>query len=392
MKRLALNAGLLLASAVVAVIAGELLLRFVGVSHPVFYAFEEKRGFYAGRAGASGSFTREGHSRVVINSAGLRDREHETAKPDNTLRIAVLGDSYAEAMQVDVTETFWAVLERELGSCAALRGRKVEAINFGISGYGTGLEWLTLQKQAWDYDPDIVLLAFLTGNDVRNNALELEQNPKLPYFVLEPGRGALTLRLPEHDSSSRLRRILGAGVHDLLLDHSRIVQLLLQLREGWRLRRTEKRHPSQGEEDGLDQQIYLEPDDPSWRTAWTTTEAIVRGMNDEVRQRGKRLFLATLSNSIQVHPDPQVRAGFAQRLGVADLMYPDRRMMALASNEQIPSVMLAPHLREWAEANGTCVHGFDNAVPCEGHWNPHGHKLAGEVLAREICARAIDPR
>ena len=45
-------------------------------------------------------FRSEGYSSNVINSRGLRDREHSLAKPAGTMRIAILGDSFSEAFQV----------------------------------------------------------------------------------------------------------------------------------------------------------------------------------------------------------------------------------------------------------------------------------------------------
>lgn len=75
---------------------------------------DEARG-YALRPGMEGWFRKEGESYVRINSDGLRDRQHTKAKPENTLRIAVLGDSYAEALQVPMEQAFWAVMEGGAG-------------------------------------------------------------------------------------------------------------------------------------------------------------------------------------------------------------------------------------------------------------------------------------
>ena len=91
------------------------------------------------RPGASNSAGHIGPTNVVrINSKGLRDREHLFNKPSNVFRIAILGDSFAEADQVTIPETFWAVMEARLRSCGKLKGRIPEVINFGVAGYGTG--------------------------------------------------------------------------------------------------------------------------------------------------------------------------------------------------------------------------------------------------------------
>lgn len=108
-------------------------------------------------------------------------------------------------------------------------------------------------------------------------------------------------------------------------------------------------------------------------------------MNKEVRVRGVRFLLITLSNGMQVHPDPEERRQFMKSLGIEDLFYPDRRVIDFAKQNGIDTLMLAPRLQKWAEDHDTCVHGFPNAGLCGGHWNEHGHRLAGELIAEKIC-------
>lgn len=155
-----------------------------------------------------------------------------------------------------------------------------------------------------------------------------------------------------------VRKLLGAGLHDFLHAHSRIVQLisyyLALRREAAQVRSPD----SVGKEAGVDNEIFSEPRDDNWRLAWEVTESIIRGMHREVQARGKVLFIATLSTGIQVHPDRNVRTAFMKRLGLTDLLYPDRRVIDLARTERIPSVMLAPTLLEWAERNNTACTDF----------------------------------
>src|SRR5882762_5002238 len=142
----------------------EIFLRVIGYSYPLFYTTDSDRGF-ALQPGVEGHYQREGESYVRINSDGLRDREHAKAKPAGTVRIAVLGDSFSEAMHVPMEQTFWSRLERKLQEGNAFPGKKVEVINFGVSGYGTAQELMTLRQKVWDYSPDIVMLTFTTYND-----------------------------------------------------------------------------------------------------------------------------------------------------------------------------------------------------------------------------------
>src|SRR5437763_13084370 len=152
----------------------EIGLRLIGFSYPEFYGADARRG-YSLRPGMEGWYRKEGESYVRINSDGLRDREHAKAKPPNTIRIAVLGDSFVEALQVPYEQSFCAMLEQQLNSCPAAAGRKFEVINFGVSGYGTAQELITQRNNVWQYSPDIVLLAVTTNNDITDNSREFKK-------------------------------------------------------------------------------------------------------------------------------------------------------------------------------------------------------------------------
>src|SRR5437899_12818243 len=97
---------LLAVSLVVAAVAMEVGLRIFEVEYPVLDQSDPYTGA-ALRPGAHGWWRQEGEAYIQINSAGLRDREHPRACPPNTYRIAVLGDSYAEAFQLAIENTFW---------------------------------------------------------------------------------------------------------------------------------------------------------------------------------------------------------------------------------------------------------------------------------------------
>jgi hypothetical protein len=141
-----------------------------------------------------------------------------------------------------------------------------------------------------------------------------------------------------------------------------------------------------GGEIGLDDGIYLEPEDPAWQSAWETTQAAIRLMRDDAEEAGARFLLMILSNAIQVNPDPQVRKEYAHQIGSTDLFLPDRRLTRFARRAGIDVLSVAPRLRKWAEENATCVHGFEAPWACQGHWNANGHRLAGMLLAEKLCS------
>lgn len=369
---------LLLGGTTCGVILAECILRFVGLGYPLPYIPD----FHTGtrlQPGFQAWFHKEGHAYVRINSAGFRDREHALRKPPNTFRIAVLGDSYAEALQVPLEKTFWSVLERELHTCDVFAGKTVEVLNFGVSGYGTAQELLVLRHYVWDYEPDLVLLAFTTGNDVQNNYPPLEPVKARPFFHLKNDRLELDTSFREHPDYLKAH----SGWTRLkvnLINRSRILQVLNELKNH---RSAEVR--SVPGEIGLSDKIYLEPVQDNWREAWTLTEALLIQMHHELQEKQTLFVVATLTNGIQVHPHADVRNDYCRRLGVPDLFRPERRIQEVGARTGFAVIALAEPMRAYAEQNQCFLHGFENTVPGEGHWNVEGHQVAGRLLAERIC-------
>lgn len=360
----------------------ELGLRLIGFSYPNFYISDDYTGSRL-RPRAEFWYRDEGEAYVRINSDGLRDREHDEVKPAGTIRIAILGDSQAEAKQVPLEMTFWSHLEHELESCRALGNDKVEVLNFGISGFGTAQELLMLRHRVWKYDPDIVLLTVTTGNDVRNNSVVLEPGKRKPFFHLRNG----DLVLDESFRKAPVYKLLGQIYWDLY-NRSRTIQLAIHVKHiGFKARASADADSSNRiAERGLDEAIYFEPSTDEWREAWEITEKLIAKIQEEVVARKKRLVVVTLSVGAQVHPDARIQERYVKEKGIEDLFYPDTRIKAFGEKHGIEVIMLAPSLAKYARASGKFLHGFEKTGLGTGHWNAEGHKRAGELIASALCA------
>ncbi len=389
MKRWSVRSLLVLISVVLGLAIGELALRAMDFSYywSLYKRPDPQRG-WAPRPGAVGWQRLEGQALVRINSAGFRDREHALQKPPATVRVAVLGDSFTAAVQVPMEETFWFVIEQQLQGCDALADRAVEVINFGVSGYSTAQELLTLRHRAWDYQPDIVLLAFFAGNDFTENLQALDDDPLRPYFVYQGEALVLDdafLQSDDYRSKDAWYGRLALG----LLDRSRLFQAMdraTDLARVWfQQRQSARPEDAPAQEPGVDNRIYKEPQDPDWAASWRVTEGLLKAMNREVIDQGARFLTVTLSTGAQVHPNPLFREKFKQTLGVDHLFYPDQRLRALGEREGFPVLNLAPSLQFQATWRGMWLHGFENKFLGAGHWNRLGHQLAGGMMADFLC-------
>lgn len=383
---------LILAGIICGLILCEAGLRFLGIEYPDFYDYDPQFGGKL-RAGMEGYWLKEGGGYVRINREGLRDREHAISHPPNTLRIAVLGDSFAEAMQVNREEAFWAVMAGELQGCRNLRGRQVEVINFGQAGFGTTQELLAFRHRAQKYSPDVVLLAFYTGNDVADNSKALKQQDYHPYHVYQDNELILDDQATREKWLEEQRKKSWLGYfYRWRLDTFRIEQLLHHgQKAAWtwwsgREPRDNANASSKGSKVGNEKAIYLEPTEAVWNEAWRVTEGVLLLLRDEIGRTGAKFFLVVLTNDIQVHPVPSVRDEFARQLGVQDLFYPDRRLENLCRNAGIPVLLLGPHFQEYATGHQIFFHGFKNSLG-SGHWNQNGHRLAGQILAQWLCGQ-----
>jgi hypothetical protein len=322
---------------------------------------------------------------VEINADGMRDVDHAEEKLPETLRIATLGDSYSEARQVALEDTYWWIAGRNLASCPAIQGKRVEMLNFGTSGFGTTQELEQLRHRVGEFSPDIVVLQFTTGNDVRNNSFAIEHNTQKPYYRISSG--TLILDSTFRDTPFfRSQMSITARLLFPLINHSRVLQLLNQTRTIlFHERNSALTTPTAASEEGLDPEVYGPPPDNRWREAWTITEVILRMMAREVHSTGKLFFAMTASNGIQVHPDPKVRADAERQSGIHDWFYPERRIADIGSRYGFPVLTLAETMQATAMREQVFFHGFPNTTMGTGHWNERGHAFAGEALARFLC-------
>ena len=375
-----------LTALVLGLLFAEGMLRLVGVAYPAWDRPTAGLGEW-GVPHAKGWAVGEARQYVELNAEGARDVDHAVAKPTGVYRVLVLGDSYAAAYEVSLEEAFWAVMGEQLGACPALAGRPVEVINLSKRGFGTAEELLVWRKLGVKYAPDQVVLAFYTGNDFRNNSPDLKASGR-PYFQLTNDELVLDESYAEDPAYQRWVGWPG----DLwfgLVRHSRLVQVVRHVRRQIKafIETRESQGTGAGGEAGVDDQIYLEPKEAAWQSAWQVSERLVLQMREEVEAAGARFLFMTLSTAIQVQPDASVRRAYAEKLGVPDLDYPERRFEAFARAGGVAWLSVAPDLLKEAEATGQCVHGFPGPWACQGHWNAIGHRIAGVALARSLCGQ-----
>jgi lysophospholipase L1-like esterase len=393
-RRFRMRSKLLLASlaGVLAFGIAEIGLRLVGFSFPQPYFPDEHCGSRL-VPGFRGWWSKEGAAQIEVNSLGFRDREHELRKPKGTIRIAVLGDSYIEAFQVPQPAMFGSVLEQALNAKAADAGveQSFEVLSFGVSGYSTAQELLALRHHVWQFEPDIVLLAFLPSNDIRGNSRELEPQQVRPFIDIVDGQLVTDVSFRKHPAFLYAKKPSTMLKRDIV-NASRVIQLIQKFRsrdEQSDAGKADTEQVADRAEIGLDDHCFVEPTDSTWQSAWQVTEGLLEHFHREVAERGCQFAVAVVTAGLQVDPDPAVRRAYAKRLGVEDLGYADRRIAELGERVGFPTIPLSEPLGDFAERTGRFVHGFPNTGPGQGHWNEDGHREAALACTAALLQLAV---
>jgi hypothetical protein len=378
---------LIVAGILLGLAAGECGARLLGIGQQGFYQWDPDRG-WALRLGAAGWQRREGNAFVQINSNGMRDREYSYHKLKDTIRIAFVGDSFTEAEQVALEDDFVSVVERRMRSAVQLCGLKVEALNFGCDSYGTAQELVTVRREVWKFSPDIVVLAFFAGNDVRNNSLDLEWHLCQPFYLLQGVQlilGGPFINSPLFRTECAIKfesrrfavlNIMGdavAGIRSLAKANKALIASF------------ELNAEAASTELGLGDAIYKPPLNQRWEYAWNVTERLIMAMHDDVRRHGAQFVVVTTTIGPQVYPDRAWRTKYEKSIDVKDFFYPDFRIRDLGRRAGFPVLNLAPAFQAYADKYHVFFHGFSNTKLGVGHWNEIGHHLAGELIANRLC-------
>ena len=385
LKTIGARLAVIIAGFLLGFIVAEIGLFIAGYSYPSLYIVDEYRGWSL-RPGVSGHGTQEGHGFVNVNDNGLRDRDYSKKKPKNTIRIAVLGDSTTEAQHVDAEDAFWSVVENRLQVCGHFKGKNIEAINFGVSAYGTTQQLITLRHFVWEYSPDIVLLAF-SSNDVRDNYLN--SSVPRPYFLLQDDQLILDNSFREHPEYKFKQSSFGKFVY-LLVNNSRVLQLIKHSDIGKLSKSTIANLPlfSDSALKNAPQSSALD-----YRTegvtpvvknfdkilSWQLTERILIAMNQEVIENGAKFIIMVTTDPVY---NPDTPKHQALNLPLHDYEF---RIGNIGASSRIPVLMLSPSFRRYAYEHKIHLHGFIEDTLGVGHWNELGHDLAGTLISHFIC-------
>lgn len=328
--------------------------------------------------GASGWWTQEEHEFTVpvqINTQGRRDLERPIEKAAGTERILLLGDSFVEAMQVPIESTFARKLEAALTQPNA----PVEVLSMGVSGYGTASQYLWYRANGSAYKPDVVLLSFYPGNDVRNNSPTLEPNLQPQYGA----DGTLERVNGGKGGGGEPRGLLGRSqayryFRKLLL--TRQPAMAERLANLGLLNRAALRPVPLVEGVPVDYWVYAAEPPAEWQQAWKHTESLLDALRQAVAADGAKLVVMVVTAREQIYPadwEQLLNTYPAMREVAWDVNGPERHVLDWCARTGVACIQLSPTFLTQRDQERLHFH-FD------GHWTAAGHTLAAQTVANYL--------
>jgi len=335
---------------------------------------------------------------ININSLGLRDTQHTYQKPAGVFRGLMLGDSFTEALDVRLKESYPYLVEQ----CLAERlGHPSEIINGGVSGYNTADEYLFYKHEGIKYNPDLVLLLLYVGNDFIGLSRDINTERLVAgfggyRFFWENGQLKqewVSWETPKDGATSPLALFLR--------NHSRIYRILAHPESkiyAWYQDKIANRWPL-----SLLNSDAAAPPTLNWRYTihyhdfannpatsaklreiWRLFRAIISQLNNQVAGQGGQLAVIIIPADYQVSQTPRNRL-LAKNSMFDDedlierwhLNEPNDTIMAEMERQGIPVLDLMPHFQSHYQAGGAALY-FDGFA--DEHLNRDGQKLAANVI------------
>lgn len=321
------------------------------------------------------------------NSQGLRYKEIPLAKPNNTVRVLVVGDSFTEGYGVELKDTFSWLLEEEFTS----ETRRVNFINGGLGGAGP-LDYARLFVHVGlSYEPDALLIC-IYANDVSNT----KENAS-PEQIYESRRRHRRLK---HLLWPRIYTRLSLAKKQRYADFFEAVSAKARSRgiSEEEIQRWKGRIPPElvdavkkGQLLGamlsyglLKPKYWVESIDIEGTRAerkWSAMVTILEKMLSTAQERGIWIGIVYIPARFQYDPakeNPEIwrLAGTEIRnewlSGESEIQ---RRLESWTTTADIPFLDLTPALKEAIKADDKLNFRIDD------HWSPRGHQVAALSIA-----------
>jgi len=306
-----------------------------------------------------------------INAHGWRDRERAIEKPDGGFRVAVIGDSFVAAFEVEAESTMCAIAERGLRAVIP----DAEVLNFGRVGMTLTEEIIVLDRDALPFDPDVVAIVFAPINDIRDIDRRSAVPALRPFFV-EGREGELVLDRSFKENRSFRARAAINGMKQRSALFSLVSERYNAMRFAQRQRQVDAPTTIVAGATTMSGHLTLctVAPDTLYAQNYALCKKLIRRAASMCHDGGIRFVLVGINN---VYLDEKI-AALRSVDPTFDPAFFDSDLGAMADSSGFDYIGLQGVFRENYLANGERLHW--------AHWNYRGNRIAAEALTSAIVA------
>lgn len=307
---------------------------------------------------------------VTTNSLGFHSKEYSLQKPVNTYRIVVLGDSFVEAVQVPLEETFFSRLEEKLNASSTSTLR-YEIIPIAKSGHGTLANLLFAREYALQFKPDLIIDAF-TSNDLTDDLADkdvLHAKPEGDHY--DPAS------LYVQGETPKKRQLL--LLKHTILEHSMLLERwwknMLVVKAGLSGAAADKEAKEEGSSNTLFEAL-LNPDGETAKKLFDSEERALASLKVLVKDNHAKLLLLQLSERFMY--DPHARTSWTNDDRLLNQFAPmglKNKLSERAKNQSIPFFSTEDYFLNQYRATGLTPN-----LSCDNHYSSLGHEWVAEAL------------
>ena len=281
----------------------------------------------------------------TANAQGFIDDNFDNEKNKSIKRILIFGDSFMEALQVDISTSTHRLLENSLKE----KYSNIEVYNFGVSNQGTASYLVALKKYAQIYKPDLIIFNIFPQNDLRNINPNLEPDKCRPFFEIENN----TLKqIPFDCTPSKIEGFL---------------RNFKSFRLAFKLKKILNQNNNL-EKDGipLDYFVY-DKKNKEFEYSFKLNDKILEEAKEYSNSIDSKFLVVILTASNQIN-NTSLPEDFNKE-------YPNQKIMESCKKNKINCLDLLPLFKKSFEETNINPH-----FKIDAHWNEYGHKQASDEI------------
>ena len=312
---------------------------------------------------------------VDHNSSGMRENR-EINPPKKKRRMLFLGDSFTWGFGVAENERFTELIENRLNQ------KDWEVLNMGVSGYSTDQEYLLFEQQGIQFDPDLVVLCFLSTNDIVGNYSTAMYGKNKPLYQLKSDGSRIELSNTPLAFYSVYEKSTKGSVfsefHWFIKMNSFAYKFLRRKKNDMMMRLSGNNLMIKKTADQFF--VFDERLPDKFADGWLITEKLLQKFQERCKEIGAEFVVFVFPRKNQLDPTLWKQTLEAYRLDPSyyKVDLPDSMLLSICEKNGLQCFSLLDAF-QYAHKQGEELY-----FRTDGHWNAKGHELAAEEIYNKL--------